>query len=342
MGLLPSHCCSSLFLVVDRFRVLVFSLAYDGFDLLEQLFAKRFQLLRIDPEAVVYQAVPATSKQTPPASGSDPSLRRESAYLHTTVDIRVLSTETMITSYMDLRVQGDVPPDPFLGAADLFETEFSLEHPVHVRIRDDPDERTWAGHYDDHHVLNVSKRAATSAMARELAVHELSHMARYEEGHASHVQSTEEALYLGLAGEEVERRKLAHCYQIANHMKDIYADDITLSVAPARKLLGFLESTLAAAVADRPGPPRHGARPTTSTADPEITAVNAAFALALVERHDLATRSHRIYDLARAAGSDAPSVDVAAFKRRFLALGPDPSESDYRKALVSATRAYAV
>jgi len=78
-------------------------------------------------------------------------------------------------------------------------------------------------------------------MARELAVHELSHMARYEEGHASHIQSTEEALYLGLSGETVERRKLAHCYQIANHMKDIYADDITLSVAPADKLLGFLE-----------------------------------------------------------------------------------------------------
>ena len=243
---------------------------------------------------------------------------------------------------MDLRVQGDVPPDPFLGAADLFETEFSLEKPVHVRVREDPDERTWAGHYDDYHVLNVSKRAATSAMARELAVHELSHMARHEEGHASHVQSTEEALYLGLAGESVERRKLAHCYQIANHMKDIYADDITLSVAPTGKLLGFLESTLAAAVADRPGPPRHGSPPTTSRADPEITAVNAAFALALVERHDLAARGHRIYDLARVAGSDAPSVDVDAFKERFLALGPDPSESDYRKALVSATRAYAV
>ncbi|MWV65289.1 hypothetical protein GRS48_10720 [Halorubrum sp. JWXQ-INN 858] len=243
---------------------------------------------------------------------------------------------------MDLRVQGDVPPDPFLSAADLFETEFSLENPVRVRVREDPDERTWAGHYRDHHVLNVSRRAATSAMARELAVHELSHMARYEEGHASHVQSTEEALYLGLAGERVERQKFAHCYQIANHMKDIYADDITLSVAPADKLLGFLESTLAAAVADRPDPPRPGSHPSTAGADPEITAVNAAFALALIERHDIAPPTHRIYDLARAAGSDAPAVDVNAFKRRFLALGPDPTESDYRKALVATTRAYAV
>ena len=243
---------------------------------------------------------------------------------------------------MDLRVQGDVPPDPFLGAADLFETEHSIDDPVHVKVREDPDERTWAGHYDGYHVLNVSKRAATSAMARELAVHELSHMARYEEGHASHIQSTEEALYLGLAGETVERRKLAHCYQIANHMKDIYADDITLSVAPADKLLGFLESTLAAAIADRPTVSRDGSPPVTAGADPEITAVNAAFALALVERHAIAGSNHRIYDLARAAASDTDAVDVDAFKNRFLALGPDPSESDYRKALVDAARAYAV
>jgi len=243
---------------------------------------------------------------------------------------------------MDLRVQGDVPPDPFLGAADLFETEWSLADPVYVKVRDDPDERTWAGHYDGYHVLNVSKRAATSAMARELAVHELSHMARHEEGHASHVQSTEEALYLGLAGERVERRKLAHCYQIANHMKDIYADDITLSVAPADKLLGFLESTLAAAIADRPTVSRDGTHPVTAVADPEITAVNAAFALALVERHDIAGPDHRLYDLARAAGSDTDAVDAEAFKDRFLTLGHDPSESDYRKALVGAAREYAV
>ncbi|WP_435160966.1 DUF5781 family protein [Halorubrum sp. SY-15] len=243
---------------------------------------------------------------------------------------------------MDLRVQGDVPPDPFLGAADLFETECSLADPVYVKVREDPDERTWAGHYADYHVLNVSRRAATSAMARELAIHELSHMARYEEGHPSHVQSTEEALYLGLAGERVERHKLAHCYQIANHMKDIYADDITLSVAPADKLLGFLESTLAAAIADRPDPAPTGSLPVTGGADPEITAVNAAFALALVERHDLAPPSHRLYDLARAAESDAAGVDVDAFKRRFLSLGPDPTASDYRKALVGAARAYAV
>jgi hypothetical protein len=244
---------------------------------------------------------------------------------------------------MDLRVLGSAPTDPFLSAADLFETEYDLEKPVRVDVREDPDERTWAAHYDDHHVLNISLQAATSAMARELVLHELSHMARNEEQHPSHVQSTEEALFLALSGKSVERRRIAHCYQIANHMKDIYADDITLSVAPAEKLVQFLESELARAVAATPSPsPWPDSRLVTAGSDPDITAVNAAFALALVERHDLVDGDHRIYDLVHAAADDAPHVSVAEFKRRFRSLAADPTESDYRKALVDVTREYAV
>ncbi|MFC6716293.1 DUF5781 family protein [Natrialbaceae archaeon GCM10025810] len=241
---------------------------------------------------------------------------------------------------MDLRVKGPGPTAPFLSARDLFETEHDLSLPVHVHLRDDPDERTWAGHYDDRHVLNISRQAASSAMARELALHEFAHMARYEEAHPSHTQSTEEVLYLALAGRSVERRKLAHCYQIANHMKDIYADDITLSVGPGEKLLAFLEASLAAALADRPTPPQPGLRRLSGGADPDITAVNAAFALALVERHDLVATDHHLYDLAHAAAMDAPSVDFGGFKRRFKELSDDPDESTYRQVLVDATRSY--
>jgi hypothetical protein len=246
---------------------------------------------------------------------------------------------------MDVRVQGGAPPDPFLGAADLLATEHDLDHPVHVRVRDDPDERTWTAHYDDYHVLNISRQAATSAMARELALHELAHMARYEQGHASHTQSTDEALFLALSGRTVERRKLAHCYQIANHMRDIYADDITLAVAPAGKLVQFLESQLAAAVADAPGPAGSrpaGAGPADDGADPDITAVNAAFALGLVERHSLIDADHRLYDLARAAAADAPTVGMETFKRRFRSLIDDPTESDFRRDLVTVTKEYAL
>jgi hypothetical protein len=246
---------------------------------------------------------------------------------------------------MDLRIRGGTRPDPFLGAADLLSTEHDLDRTVEVQVRDDPDERTWAAHYDDRHVLNISEQAATSAMARELALHELAHMARYEQGHASHTQSTDEALFLALSGRDVERRKLTHCYQIANHMRDIYADDITLSVAPAAKLVQFLESQLATAVAAAPGPEatRHpDGRRVSVAADPDITAVNAAFALGLVERHGLIDGDHRLYDLARAAAADAPGVGMETFKRLFRTLADDPTESDFRRDLVTATRAYAL
>ncbi|APW96687.1 hypothetical protein CHINAEXTREME_02370 [Halobiforma lacisalsi AJ5] len=241
---------------------------------------------------------------------------------------------------MDLRVQGPGPTSPFLSARDLFETEHDLSLPVHVHLRDDPDERTWAGHYEDRHVLNISRQAASSAMARELALHEFAHMARYEQEHPSHTQSIEEVLFLALAGKSVERRKLAHCRQIANHMKDIYADDITLSVGPGEKLLAFLESSLATAVADRPDTPSRQGLRLSASADPEITAVNAAFALALAERHDLVDENHRLYDLARVAAMDAPGVNFEGFKRRFRELARDPDSSGYRQELVDATRDY--
>ncbi|WP_257299777.1 DUF5781 family protein [Haloarchaeobius sp. FL176] len=243
---------------------------------------------------------------------------------------------------MEVRVQDGGPTAPFLSARDVFETVCDLELPVRVQVRENPDERTWTGHYDDHHVLNISRRAATSAMARELALHEFAHMVRYEESHPSHTQSTDEALFLGLAGNSVERHKVAQCYQIANHMKDIYADDITMRVASAEKLVSFLESGLAAAVADQPRPFRGGLVPANPGSDPDITAVNAAFALALVERHDLAGPDHRLYDLAAAAASDAPDVSLEEFKSRFVSLVDDPTESEYRKALVDVTRAFAL
>jgi hypothetical protein len=252
--------------------------------------------------------------------------------------------------YMDLRVKGPGPTDPFLGARDLFETERRLRRPVTVRIVESPDERTRVSHSPEGHRLTISQQAATSAMARELALHEFAHMHHHEREHPSHTQSMEEVIFLALAGRTVERRKLTHCHQIANHMKDIYADDLWLAVAPADKLVDFLEASLAAALADRPpetpGWDRllpSGEQPArrTAAADPEITAVNAAFALGLVERHGLVGTDHRLYDLAHAAASDAPEIDFERFKDRFRSLAADPDESEYRKTLVDATREYA-
>jgi hypothetical protein len=254
---------------------------------------------------------------------------------------------------MDVSVRGPGPAEPFLGARDLFETERDLGRPVTVQIVEDSTERTRVSHDADGHRLTISRQAATSAMARELALHEYAHMHHHEREHPSHTQSTREAIYLALAGRSVEQRKLTHCYQIANHMKDIYADDIWLAVAPADKLVAFLESSLAAALADRPrdppawnrlaAPAGDGDESTHQTGgtDPEIAAVNAAFALGLVERHGLVSRDHRLYDLADAAAADAPTVAFDSFRRQFRSLADNPDESEYRKALVDATRTYA-
>jgi hypothetical protein len=240
---------------------------------------------------------------------------------------------------MDIHVQGG-PSEPFLGARNLFSTEYDLDRPVTVRVREDPDERTRVSHDATGHELTISRQAATSAMARELALHEFAHMHHNERGHPSHTQSTKEAIYLGLAGHSVERHKLVHCYQIANHMKDIYADDVWMALVSGEKLVSFLEAGLAAAVADRPGG-QPGWTQLTPAADPEITAVNAAFALALVERHELVGDDHQLYDLAHAAAADAEGVSLTEFKRYFAGLAPDPDESEFRKALVDVTKAYA-
>ncbi len=234
---------------------------------------------------------------------------------------------------MEVAVHGRGNPGPFLSARDTFETEYDLEHPVHVRVRADPDERTWTAHYDTHHVMNVSKRVASSTMARELAVHEFAHMKRYEEGHISHKFSTKEALYLALTEPNPDQELTAHGLQIANHMKDIYADDITLEVTDAAKLVAFFESRLADALS-RSDP---DAEPTGAA----ITAVNAAFAVAMCERHGVIDSSHRLYDLAHAARNDAPDIRFEAFTDRFRSLAPHPSETEYRRELVGTIRSYA-
>jgi len=243
---------------------------------------------------------------------------------------------------MDIRIHGPGPTGPFLSAADRFETEHDLALPVRIHISDDPDERTKTGHHEDYHVMELSQSAATSAMATELALHEFAHMRRHEEKHPSHVQSTTEAIYLALAGRQVDRETLAHCHQIANHMKDIYADDLTLAVTGPDKLVRYLEAGLAGALEDRPHPTGHAAGTRiTARSDPAITAVNAAFALALIERHGLADRDHRIYALAEAAAADAPYVSFDRFKSLFQSLTTDPTPAEYRQTLVEATQAYA-
>lgn len=242
---------------------------------------------------------------------------------------------------MEVQVQGGARPMPFLRARDAFQTEFDLERPVKVFVRDDPDERTWTSHASDHHRLNISAAAARGGMARELALHEFAHMYRHEEGHASHMQSTKEAIFLAGAGRRVPQDRVMQCYQIANHMKDVYADDLTLRVTPAEHLIAFLESSVARTLANGRTSfvPTNG-RAVTPRPDPDINAVNAAFALGLLERHEVLPPDHRLHDLARLVAADAPNVPFDRFRRHFRSLPSDPDTSEYRRRLVDVTRDY--
>ena len=242
---------------------------------------------------------------------------------------------------MEVAVQGGARPMPFLQARDLFETEFDLDLPVRVYVRQDPDERTWAGHPGSHHVLNISNAAARSAMARELALHEFAHMYRYEQEHVSHHHPTEEAIYLTLAGRRTSPATISHCYQIANHVKDIYADDLTLRFVPGDKLVTFLESQLARSVADNGD--RHrvpgGIRRPPSTAPP-IAAVNAAFAAGLVDRHNLVGPDHDLFTFADILAYDAPNIPFHRLRQLFGTLPEEPSVSQFRRSLTDAIRTY--
>jgi len=238
---------------------------------------------------------------------------------------------------MRLTVRGPGPAAPFLSARDLFETERRLERPVTVRVVTRPDERTRVEHTADDHELTVSRRVATSAMARSLALHEFAHMHRHERGHPSHTQSTKEAIFLALAGEDGAPRRVRDYYQIANHAKDIYADDLWVDLVPAGRLVTYLESGLAETLArDTPGETDRDPE-----FPPELAAVNAAFALGLVERHGLVGRDHRLYELAHAAATDAPAVELDWFRERFRTLATDPDRREYKQTLVDLSRAYA-
>ncbi len=242
---------------------------------------------------------------------------------------------------MEVQVQDGARPTPFLRARDAFQTEFDLAQPVKIYVREDPDERTRTSHAADHHRLDISRSAARGGMARELALHEFAHMYRHEEGHASHEQSTREAIYLAGAGRRIPRERILQCYQIANHMKDVYADDLTLRVTPASRLIAYLESSIASSLADRRGRfVPTGARPATPPADHAIRAVNAAFALGLLERHDVLPSDHRLRELASVVAANAPHVPFERYREHFRNLPHDPDASTYRRRLVDVTRTY--
>ena len=241
---------------------------------------------------------------------------------------------------MDLTVSDSINPTPFLSARDTFMTEFDLEQPVTVRIVDDPVTRTRVWHESAGHTLVMSRATASSELARELTLHEFGHMHRFEEGHISHHFSTTEAIWLAACGRTVDRDRLTHCYQIANHVKDIYADDLTVDITARDKLVAYFESSLAQAVEQSTIHPDIGPYQLDETNDTAIAVVNAAFAIGLLERHDLIQSPHRLYTLADVLAKRADDTPFDQFRQQFRTLSDDPTESGYRRFLVDILAAY--
>lgn len=240
---------------------------------------------------------------------------------------------------MEVRVHGPAPTHPFEAARARFEAVREIEKPVAVEVTTDPAERTRTTHGPTRHRLTVSESVVRSAIATEILLHEFAHMHRFEERHASHTVDTREAFFLASAGYRLEGDAVAHTVQIANHVRDIYADDITFEVTDGKKLASFLESELATAIADRPRAAPTGGYRLSADADPGLTAVNAAFALALLDRHGISS-DHRLGDLAHAAQTDAPVVDLERFRRQFRELEDDPDERACLRTLVDLFEAY--
>lgn len=235
---------------------------------------------------------------------------------------------------MEVTVEGSIDPAPFLSARDMFATEFELNLPVNVAVRQDPSTRMGVQHTEHAHQLVIPESVARGSLARELTLHEFGHMRRYEEGHVSHHFSTREAIWLAACGSSVERDRLTQCYQIANHVKDIYADDLTVSITPSDKLIHFLESSLAEVITTSSVHPDFTGYPAREPVDPSIAAVNAAFAIGLLERHDLIDSTHQLYELAGILDDRSNDISVDDYRSQFRTIQADPTEREFRHLLV--------
>lgn len=112
-----------------------------------------------------------------------------------------------------------------------------------------------------------------------------------------------------------------------------------MTVSSEEKLVGFLESELAAAILDRPRHTPISGYSLSKAISPDITAVNAAFALGVVDRHDIKA-GHRLEDLAYAAGRTARNVDIQLSREQFRSVDANPIDEDSLRTFVETIGKY--
>lgn len=169
------------------------------------------------------------------------------------------------------------------------------------------------------HTLFVSVRAVESDMLDGLIAHEVGHMLRTEEGHASHNPEVYRSMSLQV---RIPREADAAFGQAFNHIQDIYADDLAFPVFAGSDgrsayefFAGWVDNNSRMRGRDR-------------WQNLGLAASNG-FAIGNLLRHSLITVEDRLRDLARAFDREAGFLTVDAFAEFYARLPENPSAAAF-------------
>ncbi|MGI0148272.1 MAG: DUF5781 family protein, partial [Thermoplasmata archaeon] len=198
------------------------------------------------------------------------------------------------------------------------ELGFRLERPVSAEIVAMPIMGA-SKSLKDRHILFVSVRAVESDLLDGLIAHEVGHMLKTEEGHASHNRD----VYRRMSREiRIPRAAESAFGQAFNHIQDIFADDLAFPVFAGSDGLrayeffaGWVENNVR----------MHG---TDRWQNVGLAASNG-FALGNLLRHRLLDRQDKLWDLARAFDREAGFQIVDAFAEFYTNLPENPSPATF-------------
>lgn len=183
--------------------------------------------------------------------------------------------------------------------------------PVHLEVVRMP--IMGATHSDrKQHTLFVSLRAARSDMADGLVAHEMGHMLRTEERHASHDPAVHRRIGRAVRIPKAGQSALAGAF---NHVQDIYADDYAVRVGLEDRIHDFFGSWIEATVSRGVSPDPWGNLAAT---------VSNGFALGNMRRHGKVDAGDPLWAKARAFDRAAGWDVVDRFAAFYETLPPDP------------------
>lgn len=169
------------------------------------------------------------------------------------------------------------------------------------------------------HTLFVSVRAVESDMLDGLIAHEVGHMRRTEEGHASHDPEVYRSMSLQI---RIPREAEATFGQAFNHIQDIYADDLAFPVfggSDGRRAYEFFAGWV-----DN----NTRMRGTDRWVNLGLAASNG-FAIGNLLRHGLITADDKLWDLTRAFDREAGFHAVDAFAEFYAQLPENSSAAAF-------------